>query len=565
MNTLGAVVTTALLDSLWQDVVVAGALAIVLAALGRSRPNVRYLLSCAALGLMIALPVATAVAAIQGRVAREVVPAARVMFAAGAAAVEPTGPIGRLPVQAWVVGLQAWTLPLWLVGVALFSLRLAGSGAYAASLRRSSTPASPALEAMVRRVAAGLRVSRPVAVFESSLRHGAATVGWLRPVVYVPAAAALAVTPAQLEALIAHELAHVRRHDYIVNLAQLGVETLCFYHPAVWWVSWRMRLERELCCDDAAVEWCGDPPVYARALVALAGAVPQPAVGASGGSLVYRVERLLGIGPARHAVAARGPLAAVALAFILVVGSAAWMHAQQGTPATSAAATLSGTVYDPFDSPADNTPITLSGANDIVESSSTDASGHFRFEHLPPGRYTFSTPITDAFVPAITLVAGEDRQMDVRLRVEEVVVDVEVCDGCRQVGTIRAPLAASAPGIPKNPLIVQAEPVEGWDAFNAATREYPASLKITGVDGTVIVDGRIGVDGVVEHPQGRVMDLAFRGAAARVCQPNIACADALAAAAVALVQQERWRPATVRGTPVDVPLHVTVEYTLARR
>src|ERR687891_1536007 len=95
----------------------------------------------------------------------------------------------------------------------------------------------------------------------------------------------------QLEAILAHELAHIRRHDYLVNLLQTLVETLLFYHPAVWWLSRRIRLEREHCCDDLAVSLCGDPYTYASALADLEQlrGSGQLVVAATGGSLLQRV------------------------------------------------------------------------------------------------------------------------------------------------------------------------------------------------------------------------------------------------------------------------------------
>ena len=85
----------------------------------------------------------------------------------------------------------------------------------------------------------------------------------------LPASALAGLSPQQLEAILAHELAHIRRHDYLVNLLQTLVETLLFYHPAVWWLSRRIRIERENCCDDLAVSLCGDPVAYAKALADL--------------------------------------------------------------------------------------------------------------------------------------------------------------------------------------------------------------------------------------------------------------------------------------------------------
>ena len=91
----------------------------------------------------------------------------------------------------------------------------------------------------------------------------------MKPVVLLPAAALSGLSPEQLQAILAHELAHVRRHDYLVNLLQSMVETLLFYHPAMWWVSAQVRAEREHCCDDLAVDVCGDRLVYVTALAEL--------------------------------------------------------------------------------------------------------------------------------------------------------------------------------------------------------------------------------------------------------------------------------------------------------
>jgi uncharacterized protein involved in exopolysaccharide biosynthesis len=100
-----------------------------------------------------------------------------------------------------------------------------------------------------------------------------------------------------LQAILAHELAHVRRFDYVVNAGQCVLETLLFYHPVVWWISRCVREERENCCDDLVVKVCGDRLAYARALATLEefrGDIPDLAFAASGGSLLNRIRRLLG-------------------------------------------------------------------------------------------------------------------------------------------------------------------------------------------------------------------------------------------------------------------------------
>jgi beta-lactamase regulating signal transducer with metallopeptidase domain len=187
-------------------------------------------------------------------------------------------------------------LVLWSAGVIVLSLRLLGGWFVARRLaRRRTSPATPEIQALARKIAGRLALDRIVGVFESSAVSVPVMIGWMRPVVLLPAAALAGLSVPQVEALIAHELAHVRRHDYLVNLLQSAVETLLFYHPAVWWVSGRMRVDRELCCDDVALEVC-DRIVYATALSDLAAMTtpPRMALAATDGPLLNRVRRILG-------------------------------------------------------------------------------------------------------------------------------------------------------------------------------------------------------------------------------------------------------------------------------
>jgi hypothetical protein len=163
-----------------------------------------------------------------------------------------------------------------------------------------------------------------VTLLESSLVDVPTVIGFLKPVVLLPATALGGLTLQQVEAILAHELAHIRRHDYLVNLLQTLVETVLFYHPAVWWVSRRIRIERENCCDDLAVSLCGDPVTYATALAELeamrsSGPVPERhiAMAATGGSLLQRVRRLLGA-PTSHS--GRGPAWLAGGVALLLVG-----------------------------------------------------------------------------------------------------------------------------------------------------------------------------------------------------------------------------------------------------
>src|SRR6202007_2795286 len=135
--------------------------------------------------------------------------------------------------------------------------------------RRALASAASTWQSSCRRLAHRLGLIAAAHVVEADLADAPAGGGWLRPVILRPVAAIAALSPAQVDAILAHELAHIRRHDYAVNILQTIAETLLFYHPAVWWLSNRIRAEREHCCDDIAVALCGDPVEYAEALAEL--------------------------------------------------------------------------------------------------------------------------------------------------------------------------------------------------------------------------------------------------------------------------------------------------------
>lgn len=189
-----------------------------------------------------------------------------------------------------------WIVVAWSCGVSLGALRpLLGWWTLWRLRRVGVTRAASSLESAAARIARRLGLRRAVDVWESTLTCAPIVVGYLKPVVLLPASLAASIPAAQLEAILAHELAHVRRHDFLLNLAQTLLETLFFYHPAVWWLSRRLRIEREHCCDDLVVELFDNRVEYGRALVAveeLRGASPSLALSARDGSLLERIKRL---------------------------------------------------------------------------------------------------------------------------------------------------------------------------------------------------------------------------------------------------------------------------------
>ena len=190
-------------------------------------------------------------------------------------------------------------------------------------LRRDGvSPVADNVAALLSDLARRMGLTRPVAILESARVQVPVVVGHLRPLILLPVSLASQLPVAQLEAILAHELAHVRRHDYLVNLWQTLAETVLFYHPAVWWLSRRLRQERENCCDDLAVAVVENRVEYGRALLAVAQLQAHPtalALGVRGGSLPARIARLLPGQGGAHAIDSGNLVASGALLSVVLV------------------------------------------------------------------------------------------------------------------------------------------------------------------------------------------------------------------------------------------------------
>lgn len=319
----------------------------------RGKPtSLRYIAACAAMLLMLSLPLITffrvlntpadglmSVNAIssthelstrvaKGNSVEELSETSNVSISPAAGWATFTSPaLARLRVATPAL---PWIGIIWLFGVFAFSLRTFGGLIVIRRLKRTMrTQSLEQWQEVVRRLSRRLRVSRSVRLCESAQVEVPAVIGYLRPIIIVPARALTGLGRQHLEALLAHELAHIRRHDYLVNLLQMVVETLFFYHPAVWWISSKVRHERENCCDDLAVAACGDVLTYARALTALEelrlGSPPSLAVAATGGgSLFGRVRRLL-----ETPSPVSRPAFCLASLITVAIGCFIWVGAQQ--------------------------------------------------------------------------------------------------------------------------------------------------------------------------------------------------------------------------------------------
>ena len=328
MTAIAQAISQALLHFIWQGAAVALLLWITLAILGRRPARLRYAVSCAAFAVMCALPFITAVLVYRP-------PGSAVPFIGGGSIADAAVP-AVLASPAFLPRLldaiEAWVLPVWSAGVMLLAIRFVRSAGHVGKLKRSGEPVGPALAETASQLARRMGITKSLRVLTSALADTPSVVGFLKPVILFPPAALLNLSPAQLESIVAHELAHIGRHDYLINLLQTIAETLFFYQPAIWWVSSRIRAERELCCDDMVVDICGDPVGYARALTQLERlrlGSPALALLSTGGPLMYRIQRLTGVAEHQPAPRASAALAA-GLAIVCFLTNAHWVKAQSG-------------------------------------------------------------------------------------------------------------------------------------------------------------------------------------------------------------------------------------------
>lgn len=296
MTPIAHAITGALIQFVWQGFLAAFAVSVAMFVLRNQSPRIRYAVYCIALFALAIVPVVTAVALYDPLASNHPAPAPITLTIR---AVWNGHAPSASALNRWLESAQPWILEIWLAGVAFLSLRLAWTGRRISALRRSGEPPNTLVLSIANALARRMGMSRAVRILISTIPDGPAVIGWIRPVVVLPAAAILNLTPEQLEAVLAHELAHLRRYDDFVNIAQSVMETLFFYHPAVWWISSRIRHERELCCDDLAVRASGNALCYARALASLermrigSSGLAIAALGPSASSLEYRIHRIV--------------------------------------------------------------------------------------------------------------------------------------------------------------------------------------------------------------------------------------------------------------------------------
>jgi beta-lactamase regulating signal transducer with metallopeptidase domain len=335
-----------LIHFLWQGVLIGSAVYIVLSLLRNSKASTRYIVLCLGMMALLAAPIKTFVD-IYGATGSEIAqiddpavvrynathPDNVIRLDPGRSDVQflpdPDAKAGSLQTQSqpngwissasmrwfgqgkittvaiqvenWMIGHLEWLVLAWVVGMFLMAVRLIGGFAYVQWIRHyKATPAAEHLQETMLKLKNRLGINETVELLNSVRVKVPMVIGWMKPAILIPTSMLTGLSTEQIESIVAHELAHIRRYDYLINIFQLIVETLLFYHPVVWWMSNEMRIEREHSCDDLAVAVTGDAMTYARALTNLeelrmghqSGVF---AMAATDGSLMSRIRRIMGV------------------------------------------------------------------------------------------------------------------------------------------------------------------------------------------------------------------------------------------------------------------------------
>jgi beta-lactamase regulating signal transducer with metallopeptidase domain len=537
---------------------------------GRARASARHVVLAAALGALLVVPALSAVPGVF-QVTVPVMPLstagvaslqAGVPLSAPAHGSTPSGHDARFsaargrPAGAGVsVGDALFVV--WSIGVAVFFAPMFIGIVQLSTLRRSAVCCAVAQRALDG-LSARRGITRRVQVLSSERVTGPLTCGITRPAVLLPADAVEWDRDTLRRALV-HELEHVRRWDMLTNVIARAACAVYWFHPLAW-IAWRqLVLEAERACDDAVVEQ-DDAPAYASLLVSVAergrrGARPPLLAMATRGHLARRVAAILDRQQARGRVGRTAVMCAVVVAGVLIGAvSSIRVIGAQAAPA-GAGENLTITVLDPSGQPVADVPVLVESGP--FEGSSfaqgyTDANGHCRLQ-VAAGRYTVTAPVD--FFPAtqVAVAPGERVERVVRMEIQPAVGTVTVCVDCRDDSSYVLPQSIldefrDDRDALLSQLVKGAEPQGGWEVYQPPLPGSLRQIDDPKVAGRVVVEGRIGTDGI-----------------ARELHVESAAHPALALAAVAALDQTLWTPARVRGRAVEVPLRVTFDFTRERK
>lgn len=557
-----------LLHFLWQGAVVGVLFGVSLAVAARAGARTRYHIGLVFLALLALLPVVTFLWLVPSAGSTTTVAASAPTLIAGyASAAAAAATDWRAIMDPYL----PWTVLVWAFGVLLMTARLLLEWRDVRRLTRLDTePLSPEWQARVAKLRARIGVERTVLVLRSARVHVPIVVGWLKPVILVPISAFTGLTPWHLELIVMHELAHVRRHDYLVNLLQVVVETLLFYHPVVRWVSRVVREEREHCCDDLVVARSGDAIGYARALTELAGAQSlglQTSVGSDGGKLLVRIKRLV-IAHQPQRVSTHWSVGAMLAVFGMSVSSLLQPGAQRD-PALDAPARAEARTARITAPKVDAAPI--EAVRDFVQATlSAPTLAPPTVETAVPAAATEERATSGAreTAPAETMLTSTDLSAVPQMPVASEAARAAAGSGPMIAAASTDAVAQAAVGAPA-PLAAAPEPTidegsaggstsvpaEAPAVANRATvpvsgeaPEFPIDARLDGIEGWVKFSYTIGVDGEVHNVQ------------IVAARPRNVFESAVRKA----VRGWRFEPLAVDGVPVEREMTQTIQFSLGR-
>ncbi|MCU0446826.1 MAG: M48 family metalloprotease [Microscillaceae bacterium] len=324
-----------ILHSLWQGAAVAVLLAVVLIVMRRNSSNARYVATISSLAALLLVSVFTFLRYYQASTVGKPQPEGlELVWQVGKQLLQDTPPVKTENWQdyfSFFTDYFAQHLPLivsgWLLGITILMLRFLGGIAYLQRLKHYKTQAvSDFWQGTTNYLARQMKLKKTVSLLESAVVKVPMVIGWLKPVILLPIGTLNGLTARQVEIILAHELAHVYRHDYLVNILQSLVEIALFFNPFVWWISASIREERENCCDDLAIQVTNeDQLAFAQTLVSLEEMRWQsiglvPAFLGDKGSLLGRIKRLVQQNTP-NSTFSEGFISALLLVFCLTIAS----------------------------------------------------------------------------------------------------------------------------------------------------------------------------------------------------------------------------------------------------
>jgi beta-lactamase regulating signal transducer with metallopeptidase domain len=299
----------ALFHFTWQAAVTALLTSLILFLFKKAGSRVHYILCCFSIILMIASPIYTALNSPEKSFQTIIHLNVNELSPVNAKEIKHNGSVyaiqyrrNEIPLSFYeklLAGIRKYTPQislLWIVGVILMSFyHLYGFVKLRGFTDNTNILIEPGWKERIQKLIQHTGIKQKIKVIPSAKISAPAVIGFIKPVILIPVSVFTGIEGKYIEAIVLHELAHIKRYDYFFNIIQIIIETLGFFHPAVWWISNRIRKERENCCDDFAVKITGDKLVYVKSLVKLEEMRQDSSfmMAANGGNLLDRVSRIL--------------------------------------------------------------------------------------------------------------------------------------------------------------------------------------------------------------------------------------------------------------------------------